>query len=292
MKFKTIFIIFNIVIIFSFIFIALMPLFILGYEYASVFWANNWILGLIFVLIIVFLNIYFGYNWQLFQLLESEDWPKLMEFLEGRLYNKKRVRDQYIRILINTYFVQSKVDEIEKLETFLSNEAPRQQRKHAVVLGIPKLLRNDPEEMEQYYGAFLGDKAVRGLEWIRWNYAFSLLLKGDNERVKQELLTLVSKTRNNIVFLLSVYLLSSMYLQEGERQKVTEARNALKKRYTRESLDKEVHKHSDDLQVVIMLRLIDEAKEWLLGNKSENAAGKESEKEITEDKGEPDNNTH
>ena len=82
MKFKTIFIIFNVVIVFSFLFIFFMPLFLLGGDYFVDFFFNNWFIGILFVITLFIFNFYFLQNWQLFRLLENEDWNKLIEFLE------------------------------------------------------------------------------------------------------------------------------------------------------------------------------------------------------------------
>ena len=48
MKFKTIFILFNIVIIASFAIIFFMPLMMLGWDYTAIFWKNNWFLPIVF----------------------------------------------------------------------------------------------------------------------------------------------------------------------------------------------------------------------------------------------------
>ncbi len=69
MKFKTIFILFNAVIIFSFLIIYFMPLMMLGWEYATVFWSKNWFLPLLFAGVLALLNTYFISNWKLFSLL-------------------------------------------------------------------------------------------------------------------------------------------------------------------------------------------------------------------------------
>ncbi|NLJ47390.1 MAG: hypothetical protein GX430_12650, partial [Treponema sp.] len=62
MKFKTIFILFNAVVAFSFLFIFLFPLFILGGEYAVGFWKTNWFLGILFLVILGILNWFFLSN--------------------------------------------------------------------------------------------------------------------------------------------------------------------------------------------------------------------------------------
>jgi len=71
MKFKTIYILFNAVILISFAFIFFMPLLLLGSDYFSLFVAKNWIAGVLFVITLIIINGYFLANWKLFRLLES-----------------------------------------------------------------------------------------------------------------------------------------------------------------------------------------------------------------------------
>ena len=49
MKFKAIFVIFNLIILVSFLFIFLIPFFMLGWDYTQVFWTENWSVALVFV---------------------------------------------------------------------------------------------------------------------------------------------------------------------------------------------------------------------------------------------------
>jgi hypothetical protein len=59
MKFKTIYILFNAVILLSFGFIFLMPLFLLGTDYFALFLSKNWIAGVLFLLTLIIINGYF-----------------------------------------------------------------------------------------------------------------------------------------------------------------------------------------------------------------------------------------
>ena len=62
MRFKIVFILFNVVIVASFLIIYLMPLAMLGMDYTREFWANNWGLPIVFVVILAILNGYFTIN--------------------------------------------------------------------------------------------------------------------------------------------------------------------------------------------------------------------------------------
>ena len=109
MKFKTIFFLFNGIILFSFLFIALMPLFVLGGEYTRIFWGENWFLALLFLIFISVLDAYFMMNWKMFSYLKKEDWPGLTAYLEKEIYEKQRLSARNIKMMINTspYHIKS-----------------------------------------------------------------------------------------------------------------------------------------------------------------------------------------
>ena len=77
MKFKTIFLLFNIIIVISFVFIFFMPVFMLGADYGITFWQKNWPLAIFFVLILAAFNGFFLSNWQVFSLIEAERWDSI-----------------------------------------------------------------------------------------------------------------------------------------------------------------------------------------------------------------------
>jgi hypothetical protein len=177
MKFKTIFIVFNIVIVLSFLFIFFLPLALLGVEYSQAFWERNWPLAVVFVVIIGAMNAFFAGNWRLFSLLEKEDWPSLITYLEDRVYTKGRIRGQYIKLLVNTYMVSSNVSGIEKLEAHVGEKKPALLEKNALLFGVPHVLRNDGADMEAYFGRYLHSRKSESAEWIDWNFSFALLLE-------------------------------------------------------------------------------------------------------------------
>ena len=154
MKFKTIYILFNAVILLSFGFIFLMPLFLLGGDYFSLFVSKNWIAGALFLLTLIVINGYFLSNWKLFRLLETEDWRGLIRLLEQRVYRKGRFGKGTIKMLINAYVVTSNVEKISDLESRLREKRPRLLRTYALQFGIPYLLKmkDDPKSAESYFG--------------------------------------------------------------------------------------------------------------------------------------------
>ena len=257
MKFKAVFVLFNVVIIVSFLVIYLMPLAMLGWDYTKTFWSENWGLPVLFVLILGILNAYFTFNWRLFGLLEREDWDGLIEHLEHRIYERHIIIAQQCRILVNAYLVRSRLDAIEKLEAEIEKRRPRLLRRLVMPLGIRYLLSNDPEAMIAFFGRFV-DERVRDRGWVRVAYAFAKLLAGDNETAAKYLSLVVSEERNPVLKMLALYLAEGV--SPGSH---TEEVERLRERMSPEKLQDEIERQRSNVQVVILARLIDEAKEWL-----------------------------
>ena len=181
MKFKSIFFLFNIVVIFSFSLIFLLPLILLSGNYSSVFWLDNWYLAVIFLLLIAGLDSYFIFNWNLFVYLEREDWNNLTQYLEDKIYIKGHFRKQYIKLMINTSLAVSNLDKIDRLAKEIYDRKPELLPRYALLLGIPLFLRDNNSEALIHYGKFKDNKETADIFWVKWVYAFSLI-RENNKR--------------------------------------------------------------------------------------------------------------
>ncbi len=264
MRFRLIFILFNIVLVVSFLVIYLMPLVILGWDYTRMFWTNNWFLPIIFILIIGALNLYFALNWRLFKLLEHEDWNGLVVYLESQVYNRRRLRKQYIRILANGYLVNSRSEDIGKLAAFLADKKPRYLVEFGLLFGIPYLLQNDPESMEQYFAKLLDERKLPNRNWIEWNHAFSLVLQKRRDDACRELLGVAEREKEPVLLLLSLYLLDAFANgDETAARVVADGKSALKGRFSPAAWQRELENAKDNVEVVVLTKLLGEATEWL-----------------------------
>ncbi|HUX19995.1 MAG TPA: hypothetical protein VMW69_02075 [Spirochaetia bacterium] len=264
MRFRLIFILFNVVLVISFLVIYLMPLVILGWDYTKMFWTNNWFLPIIFVFIIGVLNLYFALNWRLFKLLEHEDWNGLVVYLETQVYKRHRLRKQYIRILANGYLVNSRNEDIGKLASYLKEKKPRYLVYFGLLFGIPHLLQNDPNAMESYFAALLEVRKLPNRNWIEWNHAFSLVMLKRHDEATNELVGVANREKEPVLLLLCIYLLDAFANGNREAERlVTEGKKALKGRFTPATWQRAVESAKDNVEVVILTKLLGEATEWL-----------------------------
>lgn len=266
MKFKTIFLIFNIVLLFSFGIIYFMPLIMLGWDYTKLFWSKNWYLPVIFALVIATLNIYFIINWKVFHYLEREDWDNLIAHIEEKMYKKGRYREQLVKILLNAYLVKSSITAIEKAEEQITAHKPSLLPKIALWLGLPHLLKNEPSDMLAYYSRYLDTTKGQDRDWIRWNHAFALMLSQKRDEAKQALLSLLLRIKEPLLKLLTLYLLDSFSSSDDKvREQTDEQKKELKEKYPPSVWDGVVDRGRVNVQVVVLSKLIKDAQNWLFG---------------------------
>lgn len=270
MKFRTIFILFNVVILTSFLFVFFLPIFLLGAGSSLAFWKGNWYLALLFLALLGGLNAFFLLNKKTFTLVEREDWGALSAHLVGLMVPKGRFSSSRVRLLVNAYLLQSDIGGIEDLEAELKAKKPALLRRNALLFGVTRLLRNKSEEAEAFFAPYLEAKDVDSRPWLRFDYGFSLVLQ---KRPAEALPYLEegASSRDPVLCLLAAYLLGSVGAASASAAeeksslaaKAEAARLRLRKRYSSSAWSKEVERAKSEVHIVILSRLIDDAGRWL-----------------------------
>jgi hypothetical protein len=270
MKFKTLFLMFNAVVLFSFLLVFLSPLFVLGMSSFLLFWKANWLLGIAFIIILVGLNTFFALNWKLFSLLENEDWPGLSAYLGERIKSGKPYGEREIKLYLNTLLLLSDVSSIDLLEQQLKTTKPKLLEKKALFFGITRLLKNDYAQAESFLAPYVGKKGVNDADWLRFDYCFALALQKRWADAYQALRPL-DGAKSPVLRALGGSFISLMYpqLPEADREQA-QAESAkikadLTKKVNKSRWDKEVRYAKEDIQGVILAKVIDEAGTWLFG---------------------------
>ncbi len=274
MRFKTIVIVFNTVIVLSFLFIFFVPLVLLGPDYFALFLSRNWIAGALFVAALAAVNGYFAANARLFGLLEAEDWPALVSYLETEVYRKGHVRAKQVRLLANAYLVTSNAKATKTLEEEVRRRRPGLVPKLAVQFGIRHLLAADSEESERFFSTLVADRRVPGRDWLRWNHAFCLCRRGQRDRARDELQALLPAVREPVLRLLVVYLLGTACGEDREaRAAALRGRDELRERYPQPTWKRAVELARSNLEVIVLSKVIEDARSWLDDGAPTAAAG-------------------
>jgi len=263
MKFKTLFLLFNLILLVSFAFIFLMPLPVLGWEYAVSFWGQNWYIGLAFVVILAALDLYFVRNWKLFSMLEREDWAGLRKLLETELERRGVLSLSKTRILVNACLIGQSVSRISELRARYLAKTVRFLPRIALSLGLPLVLEGKSDEVEAFFGPLADEKqAGADLPWIRWCLAFSRLLKQDVEKARPLLISGLS-AKQPVLRLLSLYLLDNLKTDPEVRSLIDQHKPGLAALTAKEwtilidGLKEKV------ILILFMEKLIGDARQWL-----------------------------
>jgi hypothetical protein len=264
MKMKAIFLLLNVVLGVAFLVIFLTPLFLVGGDWFTLFWARNWPIAVVFVVTLCAIDAYFLLNWRLFTALEREDWPAVASFLEDRILRKGRITGSRVRLLLNTYLVTSHTDAILALEAYLAEKRPDLIGKYSLPFGIPHLLARDPKDSQGWFRAQLQRSSLDARDWVRWNLAFCLLQSQQKEEARRELSELVEHVSDPVLLLLSLYLLEAVvHGDAGLHARVGARREELKRSQTPATMQKAIEKSSVNIQVVVLSRLLRDASDWL-----------------------------
>ncbi len=271
MKFKALFITFNLVLIISFVLIFFAPLFFMGEESFLLVIRQNLIIIIIFIAFLIVFNTYFLLNLRFYSYLEKEDWNGVIVFLENCIFNKGSTRNSYIKILINSYLVTSHIDAIIKLEKHLMKKRPALVQRYSTQFSIPYLLSGKPQEAESFFNSLLEMAGTHNRDWIRWNYAFALLQQNKEEQGKNGLLSLLHITKDIVLLLLTLYLLDSYSARDHEiKEQVESTLKTLRENYTEGVWQKFLEaSKKKNIEVLMLSQIIRDAAAWFFNKKQE-----------------------
>jgi hypothetical protein len=208
LKFKTIFILFNVILIIFLAVLCLTPTFLLGTAFASAFWRSNWFLVLILAAILVGFDSYFILNRQLYALLEKEDWPALVHYLEDRVVRQGKYSPNLVRLLANTYLVLSDSPSVMSLENKAAIAKPSLVENNALIFGAARILGRDIPGAVRFFETRVSSAKSAQRQWMHWYYGFSLLLNKQYEKSAEEFSLLACSGSDGVTAGLAAFFLA------------------------------------------------------------------------------------
>lgn len=264
MRFRVLFVAFNVVLLISFLLIFLMPGFVLGWDYSTVFWQSNWPVAAVFVAVLLSLNLYFVLNWRVFSLLEAEAWEELTDYLEKQMERKKRITRGRARILINAYVVSGRIDRITDLEHFLREHQPDTVPRLAMELGVPHLLSKDANEMADYFAELVAERKTAQPLWVRWSYGFALMSQTKLDDAHAQLRVVLDESNDLLLQPLAAHMLEPFGTRDEQTSiRVRETKQKLAAKYRPERLARELEKGRHSLHVLVIASRIEDAHRWV-----------------------------
>jgi hypothetical protein len=187
------------------------PMMVLGTSGMTAdFWRVLWPTGLIAVLALAGMNVYFFKNLRLFSLLKKDDWPALADYLEKRIYRDGKYSSRDVRLLAHSYIVTGDFDAAARLEKNVAAAKPALLDEFALMFGVARVLGGNKPATVEFFKERLEKGNVSEGEWVRWYYGFSLSLAGSSGQAQTVFGDLAATAKDVIVTGLSAYFLSEV----------------------------------------------------------------------------------
>lgn len=270
MKFRFLFVLFNGITLFFIALVFLIPFIVFGTGFALIFWRSSWPLGAVLVLLLLGMNGYYFAGRRLFLLLEREDWPALVQYLEGRVFRDRRYSPNLVRLLANTYLVLSDSGAVMSLERKVAIARPALVDANALIFGVARILCKDNAGAARFFSRRLDSAKTESAEWVRWYYGFSLLLNRQFSTAGEQFSLLVHDSRDAVITGISAYFLDGTLRKvlpeqdENYRSAANDGRIRVRKALpSRGAWRKETKKLQTEVYAVVLLKYIEEAADWL-----------------------------
>jgi hypothetical protein len=236
-----------------------------------------WPLALIMVLSLIAVNTAFILNWKLLTLLEKEDWPALTAYLEQKIYEKGRYTSRYVKLLTQSCLAMEDFDGVVNLKNRLVIAKPALMEDNALIFGAAYLLGGNTAAAVDFFGERLEKGMAEEMDWLRWYYAFSLILTGSYEKAGAVLEELAADmptagAEDILVTGLAAFLLSeltgkNMAVSAEWRIRAEEGKSRVRKTLkTAEKWVRKVKKLKTEVHGAIIRNYVDRTGVWIWGS--------------------------
>lgn len=260
MKFKALFLVFNIVFALIFLTVFFLPMSLPGDNGFGAFWGRHWALGALFAVIVIAVNIVFALWWRLLSLLEAQDWAGLANYLEKKVYSRTMVTASTIRLFLESSFLIGDFDGILKLSDRLGAISASRQAKFAHKIAAALIVGGKTADARDLCIA-VGEHPAADRDWIRFFLAFTAALLGGPYPAKS-FAELSEAARDPIVTALSGYL-NSKPGRDGNA--ADQAKKRILGKYSKKKWDALVQDSGTGIHVIVLSTLITETAAWLFG---------------------------
>jgi hypothetical protein len=227
--------------------------------------------------VLIALDIYWLFNQKLFRLLEREDWPALLSYLEIRFLRRGRYSARLTRLFVNTCLIMSDTRSVLDLENRLALAKPALVERNALAFGAAHILAKDYDGALRFFAARdKGDignsfpsffNGSRSRQWIAWYHGFSLLLAMRFPDAGEKFSFLAREARDPVVAALAAWFLADNLSKTADASLLEEAaaareriRGVLKRR---KNWEREIAKTETGIYAAIVRRYINDAENWI-----------------------------
>ena len=270
MKFKSIYIFFSITLFILLFILILIPR--LSGSPDNDFWSFYYLLIILWVLLFSLVNVLYFLNRKLFSLMESENWPALIRYLENRIIQKGRYSTRLVRLLANTYLELSDTAGVMNLENISGIVKPLVVDENVLIFGLARILSRDISGAVRFYQSRRENANPQIRDWVCFYYAFSLILAKEYKQASIELKILARMSKNMLITALSAYFLDGvlshvlpdLYVEFRDISYSARTR-VLKSLPNFDSWRRELSHLSKEFYFTSLQKYTDKTKEWLYG---------------------------
>jgi hypothetical protein len=231
-------------------------------------------------LFVAALDIFYALNYRMISLLEREDWPALIEYLERNIGQKGRYSRTKVQLLLNTYLVLSDTEAVINFENKLSREKPELIEENALTFGSARILNRNITGAVHFFSERCtatsiktpSKRKLRELEWIEWFYGFSLLLDRQFPQAEEQFNRVIKDAHEPLVLGLAAFfmvdVLAAALPEHSSTLRLDAAATRTRIKTTVPTVsewNKLFTKYQKHLYVVILTRYIHETASWLYG---------------------------
>ena len=275
MKFKSIYIFFSVTLFFLLSILILLPrLFPVSGTGSSIvdFWHFYWLLITLWFMLFSVVNLLYFLNRKLFSLIEMENWPALIRYLENRIIQKGRYSSRLVRLLANTYMELSDTAGVMNLENICGIVKPSVVDENVLIFGLARILSRDISGAVRFYQSRREQANPQIRDWVYWYYAFSLVMAKEYILAGNEFKILARMSKNVFITALSSYFLDEvlshvlpdLYTEYKDISHTSRLR-VLKVLPNMESWKKELLPYSGEVYISAIEKYTDKTMKWLYG---------------------------
>jgi hypothetical protein len=248
-----------------------MPLLILKSWVLEDYWSVIWPVVLFLLVVLIALDSFYFSKRRFFHLLEKEDWPALVRYLEQRIFKKGHYTSRSVRLLANAYLILSDAASVVSMENKIAILKPALVDANALIFGTARILNKDIAGALAFFAARLNP--AKSKPWVRWYYGFSLLLDRQFSAAGDQFKVLAGESKDGIITGLSSFFLAENLSKAVPQRSLEftaaaiEGRNRLKKTFpSADAWNREVKRILNEVYTVVLSKYIGETTVWLFGN--------------------------
>lgn len=270
MKFKLIFILFSASLLLFLAAIVFIPMIVFSSAFSGYYFRMICPFILLWALIFFAFVFFYFANRKLFFLLEKEDWPALVRYLEERVIQKGKYSQRLVRLLANSYLVLSDSAGVMNLENKTAAANPALVDNNVLIFGTARILGNDISGAIHFFDSRKEKAKPKYKEWVYWYHGFSLLLNRQFVEAGNEFSFLAQVSKDAVITALSAFFLSEIISKAlfEENQELMDISSAAKGRVKMtlpkiEDWRKDVSRLSSEIHAAAISKYLEETGLWL-----------------------------